>query len=793
MAAQLQGRGLGQAIKDGLTNSVTPEQEKEKVQLVNRANESKSPYVRAHASNPVAWQLWGDEAIALARKENKLLFVSIGYHACHWCHVMERESFENDEVAAILNEAFIPIKIDREERPDIDRIYMNFVQATSGSGGWPLNVFVTPELEPIFGGTYWPGPSSSTASFEDQVDFLTILNKLSVAWKEQEEKCRQDSAQILKQLTGFAAEGTFSDRLGEGSDALDLEILEEANTKFASTFDKIHGGFGDAPKFPTPSKLSFLLRIGQYPQEVLDVVGPEECLTAENMAITTLRKMARGGIHDHVGNGFARYSVTKDWSLPHFEKMLYDNAQLLHVYLDGWLLCRDAELLGVVYDLCTYLTTSLAHPEGGFYSSEDADSYYRKGDSEKREGAFYVWTKREFENILGREVEPILSAFFNVSSHGNVEPENDAHDEFLDQNVLAIVGNPTALAAQFGLKEEEVVRIVKEGKQKLKEYRDKERVRPDLDDKIVVGWNGIAIGGLARTAADVDHFDPERASIYLKSAIKAASFIKKELYDAEEKILWRVYREGRGNTKAFADDYAFLIEGLIDLYEATFDENWLQWADDLQKSQITQFYDHTGTGAFFCTASSAPDVILRLKDGMDAAEPSTNGVSASNLHRLASLLGDEAYSKRARETVGGFESELLQYPWLFATFMPSIVAGAAGSKGVKGTVVSGSIEKDGLVSKKIDEYAAKPRGPLSTMAKVDADTRWLRERNSLLKDFGIDGKPRVMICEGQTCREETWEDQPKEDKVSHEPSSLAGAETGAVDVLEPTSSGEPST
>jgi uncharacterized protein YyaL (SSP411 family) len=499
------------------------------------------------------------------------------------CHVMERESFENDEVASVLNSSFIPIKVDREERPDIDRIYMNFVQATTGSGGWPLNVFITPDLQPVFGGTYWPGPTSNTTPFDDQVDFLGILDKLSTVWKEQESRCRMDSAQILKQLKEFAAEGTFGGRLGGGGDGLDIELLEEATSHFASTFDNVNGGFGSAPKFPTPSKLSFLLRLGQYPQVVIDVVGATDCRHAQSMAITTLRKMARGGIHDHIGNGFARYSVTADWSLPHFEKMLYDNAQLLHVYLDGFLLSRDAELLGVVYDISDYLTTTLAHPAGGFYSSEDADSFYKRGDSEKREGAFYVWTKREFENVLSSQAEPILSTFFNVSEHGNVEPENDAHDEFIDQNVLAIVSTPSALASTFGMKEDEVVRIIKEGKAVLRAHREKERVHPGLDDKLVVSWNGITIGALARTAAVIKGFDPVKSGEYIASALKAAEFIKENLYDESTKTLYRIWREGRGDTEGFADDYAFLIEGLIDLYEATFEEKWLHWADDLQR------------------------------------------------------------------------------------------------------------------------------------------------------------------------------------------------------------------
>lgn len=498
---------------------------------------------------------------------------------------MEKESFENDDVAALLNQHFIPIKIDREERPDIDRIYMNFVQATTGSGGWPLNVFLTPSLEPVFGGTYWPGPNTHTPSYDEQVDFLGILRKLSTVWRDQEERCRLDAAQIMKELQKFAAEGTFGAGAGEAAaseEALDLEVLDEANTHIAGTFDAIHGGFGGAPKFPTPSKLAFLLRLGQYQEEVIDVVGAPACLAAREMAVATLRKMARGGIRDHIGTGFARYSVTTDWSLPHFEKMLYDNAQLLHVYLDGFLLSQDAELLGVVYDLATYLTTTLYQAGGGFYTSEDADSLYRASDGEKREGAFYVWTKRELENILGPEAEPIVSAFYNVSSHGNVKPENDAHDEFIDQNVLAIVSTPRALAERFGMREEDIVKVVKEGRTQLRAHRDRERVRPGLDDKIVTSWNGIALGALARASSIIGSFDEQRAAGFLDAAVQTATFLRQQVWDSEKKILYRIWREGRGDTRGFADDYAFLIEGLIDLYETTLDPTWLQWADELQ-------------------------------------------------------------------------------------------------------------------------------------------------------------------------------------------------------------------
>lgn len=502
---------------------------------------------------------------------------------------MEHESFENDEVAAVLNSNFIPIKIDREERPDIDRIYMNFVQATTGSGGWPLNVFVTPTLEPVFGGTYWPGPQSHTRQLdlEEQVDFLGILRKLATVWREQEARCRLDSANILEQLRSFAAEGTLGSKskLGGGEPNLDLDLLDDSYQHLVKTFDTRFSGFGEAPKFPTPAKLNFLLRLRNFPQPVVDIVGQDEVNTAQFMALSTLRAMDRGGIHDHIGHGFARYSVTEDWSLPHFEKMLYDNAQLLHVYLDAFFGMGkpDAELLGVIYDLAKYLTqTRIAAPNGGFYSSEDADSYYRKGDEEKREGAYYVWTQKELEQIFDEDSCEILCEFFGVLPDGNVEPEHDVHDELINQNVLKITKTPAQLAHQFGVDEKEIVKIIKEGKQKLREHREKERVHPNLDDKIVCAWNGIAIGALARTGAALSKVDEHFSKVCFDAATKAAEFIKREMYDESTKTLRRVWREGPGDTAGFADDYAFLIDGLIDLYETTFDDSWLKWADELQ-------------------------------------------------------------------------------------------------------------------------------------------------------------------------------------------------------------------
>jgi len=510
---------------------------------------------------------------------------------------MERESFLSPDIAALLNSSFIPIKLDREERPDIDSIYMNYVQATTGSGGWPLNVFLTPDLEPVFGGTYWPGPNHSMTAVGSAaglgagtVGFLEILEKMRDVWHRQERRCLESAKEITRQLREFAEEGTHSHRhlgeKGEHGDGLEIELLEEAYQHFAGKYDSVHGGFSVAPKFPTPVNLGFLLRLGQMPEAVKDVVGEEDRESAAAMAVTTLRKMARGGIRDHIGYGFARYSVTADWSLPHFEKMLYDEAQLLHVYLDAFLITHDPEMLGAVYDISTYLTSPpIAAPEGGFYSAEDADSYPTPIDNEKREGAYYVWTLKDFRSILHNRSADVCARFYGVTADGNVSRENDPHDEFISQNVLNIKSTPSALAKEFGLREEEIVKILKEARKKLREWREKERPRPSLDDKVVVAWNGLAIGALARTSKVLLDIDPEKAKECRNAAERAVTFIKKELWYDTAKKLWRVYREGRGDAPAFADDYAFLIQGLLDLYEATFNDTYLEFADVLQRKR----------------------------------------------------------------------------------------------------------------------------------------------------------------------------------------------------------------
>ncbi|KAL5121443.1 hypothetical protein ACEQ8H_000514 [Pleosporales sp. CAS-2024a] len=713
--------------------------------LTNRLKESRSPYVRGHMNNPVAWQPWGPEALELAKKSNRLIFVSIGYAACHWCHVMERESFENQEVADLLNNHFIPIKIDREERPDIDRIYMNYVQATTGGGGWPLNVFITPDLEPIFGGTYWPGPEA-TIAVDGYPGFVGILDKIRDVWQNQRQRCLDSAKEITAQLRNFAQDGNISRKDGAEPDHLDLDLLDDAYEHFKRRYDQVHAGFGGAPKFPTPSNLHFLLKLSTYPKQTCQIMTAQDMATAHHMVLTTLDKMNKGGIHDQIGNGFARYSVTRDWSLPHFEKMLYDQAQLLPVYLDAYLATQRQDLLEAVHDIATYLTTApMQAASGGFFSSEDADSLYRSSDTEKREGAFYVWTLKEFQEILGDRDAELLARYYNVRDEGNVAPQHDAHDELINQNVLAINNTtPSDVAKQFALSEDQVQRILRTGRQKLLDHRNRERPRPALDDKIVVSWNGLAIGALARTSAAISSQDSERSSTYLAAAEKAAHFIQKELYNASTKTLTRVYRQGPGDAPGFADDYAYLISGLIDLYEATFNTCYLQWADDLQQTQLNLFWDKDHLG-FFSTPENQQDLIMRLKDGMDNAEPGTNGVSARNLDRLGALLADREYTRKARDTVSAFEAEIMQHPFLFPSMLDAVVAGKLG---VRHVVITGTGHR---VEQWLRRYRERPAG-LSTVSRVGAELgAWLKQRNSLVKEMNALHEG-VMVCENGSCK-----------------------------------------
>lgn len=545
------------------------------------------------------------------------------------CRLMATESFSNSDCAAVLNEYFIPVVIDREERPDLDTIYMNYIQAVSNVGGWPLNLFLTPELAPVFGGTYWTGPETSKRAIEDNeedeaIDFLNIVKKVRDIWKDQETRCRIEASEIVGQLREFAAEGTIGTRSiapsqtlaqsgwgaptsaeastsGDGEKAnatvsseLDLDQLEEAYTHIAGTFDPVYGGFGLAPKFLTPPKLRFLLQLSRFPSAVQDVVGEAECKHATDMAVDTLRKIRDGALHDHIGEtGFSRCSVTADWSIPNFEKLVTDNALLLSLYVDAWKTSggkESDEFYNVVVELSEYLTSApIALSNRLFASSEAADTYYKKGDSEMREGAYYLWTRREFDSVIEaakKGASQTAAAYFNVLEDGNVEENNDPNDDFINQNILRITRSTEELSKQLNIPVEKVEEDIKAARAALKARSQRERVRPEVDNKAVTAWNALVISALAKASTALKTVKPELSDKYLKAATAAASALQEKLWDATDKTLYRVMVDGVRQTEGFADDYAFLIRGLLDLYDVTGDEKHVQFADTLQSEYL---------------------------------------------------------------------------------------------------------------------------------------------------------------------------------------------------------------
>lgn len=746
--------------------------------LQSRVKDSSSPYVRAQAKTPVAWQLFDQAAVDLAKKQNKLIFLHVGFLACHYCHITTQDSFANPAVASILNESFIPIVIDREERPDIDAVYWNYLQLANNSAGWPISVFLTPDLEPVFGGSYWPGPGAESGARSESDDdegagetigFLGILEKLQQSWAERESQCRSEAQSTVVQLQKFAAEGTLGPRglLKAGqidgasflSNDLDLDIdqLDEVYTHLKKTFDPVNGGFGVVPKFVTPVKYSFLLQLGSLPSVIKDIVGEAESTSVVEMALYTLRKLRNSALNDHLSGGFGRASHTVNWTLPRFERLVPDNGLLLSLYLDAWLYMlknkpegsADSEFLDVVYSLADYLTSAPVQLEGGaFASSESADSFYRKGDRHAREGAYYVWTRREFDTVVGGEnghndmAARVAAAYWNVSQHGNIDRGNDPLDEFINQNVLYVTKDTAELARQFGIPREEVGRIVADARKKLLAHREKERVRPTLDDKVVVSNNGLVISALARTGAALKYgVNSSKGDKYIASAVDAASFIKSKLWDADKQELYRVSTAGkRESLLAFAEDYAYLIEGLLELYEATGDAAWLKWAEDLQKKQIALFYDspgatptatHSSSGGFYrnrevSSATAGGEIaVLRIKDGMDTTLPATNAVSSANLFRLGNVLGDASYTHLARETIYAFEVEILQHLWLFPGLLTQVVNARLGGPQI---AASSASPTDPVVA----EYFKSPRSGLRSLVYIKTASPWLLKRNASL-------------------------------------------------------------
>jgi uncharacterized protein YyaL (SSP411 family) len=694
----------------------------------NRLAQEKSPYLLQHAHNPVDWYPWGEEAFAKARRENKPIFLSVGYSTCHWCHVMAHESFENEEVAAIMNREFVNIKVDREERPDVDRVYMIFVQATTGGGGWPMSVWLTPDLKPFIGGTYFP-PEDRYG----QPAFKKVLEQIATAWKQDHNKLVEQGSKIVEALRESQSAATVEGKL-------DGSVMEAAYKQLDRSYDPKEGGFGSAPKFPRPVTLNFLIRF--YARDPKS----DSAKHALEMALFTLRKMAAGGMHDHIGGGFHRYSVDRYWHVPHFEKMLYDQAQLAVAYLDAFQITRDPRFETVARDILDYVARDMTSSEGGFFSAEDADSAVvagiaDAGHGKTAEGAFYVWTKKEIDEALGDAAE-IFDFHYGVQPHGNAPEGSDPHDEFRGKNILIERHTMADTAQRFEKTEQEIRDSLAKSREKLFAIRAK-RPRPHLDDKIIAAWNGLMISAYARAAQVLN--DPHYAEI----ATRAAKFVSANLYDRESKVLFRNYREGRSDIEGFADDYAFVIQGLLDLYEASFDVELLKLATELQETQGRVFFDEKN-GGYFSTSGKDASVFLRMKDDNDGAEPAASSVAALNLLRLSQIRDEPKMAERARKTTGAFAATLAHFP----SAMPQMLVALDYSLGKpRQIVIAGS--KDAPETKALLKEVRRHFLPRTILLLADngEGQKYLGERNEAIRAMSlVDGKQAAYICENFTCK-----------------------------------------
>ncbi len=671
-----------------------------KSHALNRLGREKSPYLLQHARNPVDWFPRGPEAFEKAKKENKLIFLSIGYSTCHWCHVMEKESFENEEVAALLNESFVSVKVDREERPDIDHIYMAAVQAMTGSGGWPLSVFLTPDAKPVTGGTYFP-PEDRWG----RAGMKTILPKLAATWEKEPEKMKEAGGQLAQLLTPKPS--------GKSGEVAYAEIMTKAFTQLASGFDSARGGFGGAPKFPRSHELSFLLRYGQRHSD------PH----AIEMVEKTLEEMAKGGIYDHLGGGFHRYSTDAQWLVPHFEKMLYDQAILVRTYLEAYQTTHVEFYADVARDILNYVMRDMTDKGGAFYSAEDADT-------EGEEGKFYVWRPEEISGILGSEEARIFSGIYGVTDEGNFEHATSILN--LSKTIPELVQeNPSVpdLAAKL-----------EKMRQKLFEERAK-RPAPYKDDKILTAWNGLMISAFSLAAQVLN--EPR----YAQAAERAAGFILKNM--TKDGRLLRRSRDNESAIPAFQDDYANLALALLDLYEADFQVRWLEEAKRLTDEMLRLFWDKEA-GGFFFAAEDNEKLIVPTKEYYDGAVPSGNSVAVLLLLRLWRMTGNADYEKKARETVLSNADSLAHYPVAYPQLLIALdfalgptfeLVLAGGETEPVFREMLGEVHKDFYPRKVLLHH---PAGPEASKIRGLADF--------ITMQTAVDSKATAYFCENHVCR-----------------------------------------
>ena len=666
--------------------------------MPNRLIDETSPYLLQHAHNPVDWYPWGPEALARARADNKPIMLSIGYSACHWCHVMERESFEDHETARIMNEHFVSIKVDREERPDLDSIYMSAVQSMTGRGGWPMTVFLTPEGLPFYGGTYFP-----PVEHGQMPSFKRVLLSIADAYKNRQTDIQQN-AQRMKSLLERGSVPTSTPGL------LATETLDQAYENLASRYDATYGGFGGAPKFPQPMSLEFLLRVFYRTR------GQQ----ALSMLEHTLVHMARGGIYDQLGGGFHRYSVDDYWLVPHFEKMLYDNALLSRVYLRAYQVTGDPFYRHIVQDTLDYVRREMTDPQGGFYSTQDADS-------EGEEGKFYVWSAQELEDTLGAEDATKVARYFGVSSNGNFE----------GRNILTIAGELAAVASELGMSLPELEEVVQAARAKLLAVRER-RVWPERDDKIITAWNGLMLRSFAEAAAALGRKD------YQEVAVANAEFVLGNLY--RDGRLLRTYRDGRAKGDAFLEDYAFYADGLLALYESTFDIRWFHAALELADTLCQQFWDEDD-GGFFDTSKDHETLVSRPKEVTDNAIPAGNSVTIELLLRLARLTGRTEYEQKATAVLRGLSDYMRQHPTAFGHLLSALELQLAPSQEIAVVGPSDDPATRALLSVVWNHYL--PHRVIALGAPEDA---FSAQEIALLEDRDqLQGRPTAYVCENFAC------------------------------------------
>ena len=667
--------------------------------MPNRLANETSPYLLQHAENPVDWYPWGEEALNRARDEDRPILLSIGYSACHWCHVMERESFENDDIAAVMNERFVNIKVDREERPDLDAVYMEAVQMLTGSGGWPMTVFLTPEGRPFYGGTYFPPDDRG-----GMPGFPRLLAAASQAYHTNKSEIERVTRQLSEQMGR-------SGQMPRGFTPLTTEVMHNAYSQLASQFDHLNGGFGNAPKFPQPMTPEFLLRYYRHGFNA----------RALEMVELTLQKMAYGGMYDQVGGGFHRYSTDAYWLVPHFEKMLYDNALLARVYLHAWQITGNPLYRRITEETLDYVLREMTDPAGGFYSAQDADS-------EGVEGKFFVWTPDELRSLLGDDADLIM-AYYGVTDRGNFE----------GANILNVARPPDEFVDQRGVSDEALFAAIARARAILLEVRE-ERIHPLLDDKVLTSWNGLMLRAFAEAGAVLERPD------YLDAARSNATFLLDNMRDANGRVL-RTWRNGEAKLLGYLEDYSCLADGLISLHEATLEPRWIQEAVALADGMIALFWDDA-VGGFYDTGNDHEQLVIRPRDVFDNAQPCGGSVATDVLLRLGVVTGNDDYSSKAATPLRALQQLLGRAPsatghWLgaldFYVSLPReiVIVGPAGSESTQSLLreVNGR-----FMPNKVAVGMSDPASPP------------LKDSPLLEQRVMQDGQPTAYVCENYACQ-----------------------------------------